>query len=769
MKLPYSVSASSSPSGHHIAISGTRLTWTYPDGGTSFTVNVTVEDNEGNETTCSFTVSGSEDVPVLSCSADSISLTTGSSVSGGARGSNGTTPYSYEITRGPSWLDINSSGNYTGTPTATGSGTLTVQVTDSSGQSTTCSASWSVTESVDELSCSASNVNVRTSSSVSGSASASGGTESYTYSISSGPSWLGINSSTGRYTGTSQSSAGSGTFTVSVSDGDNTTTCSGSWSVTVAPPSLSCSASNISGSTGSSVSGSASASNGSTPYTYSISSGPSWLGINSSTGAYTGNLPSSAGSGTFRVSVTDSAGASTTCSASWSATTPIPTMSFSCGSATTTPSGSWSATVSVTNGTGPFTLSSSTSGVTVSTTSNARRFTVRGTAGSSTGRESYSISGYDSASPRQNASCSGTVTVQNPRVSCSGASSNVYKGQSASGRVSGSGGSGSFSFSKSGGSARITVSSNGSWSFRSTSIESTYTATVRVRDSNEFSNTATCTISVTVENDIPRLSISGTTSGTPGEGLSGTARASGGSGGWTYSGSNITVNSSTGAWSFTIDSDSDAGDTENATISARSSTGERLSRRITFTTLSDVSISVSNSRSLAGISTGATISLSGSNTSGLTVSISSGSSNVSISGRSLTFRRNSTSQIGNSYSYGLRVRDGSTTILTQSFSYSVVPSFSCDTSTVTVARGGTVTRSISVNGPSNLWGRAINPVTWVFIGGTNFRTITFSPAPFATPGSFTFTFGVSGGGRTAYALSSSGTVTDRLSIPVRFT
>ena len=425
-----------------------------------------------------------------------------------------------------------------------------------------------------------------------------------------------------------------------------------------------------------SVSGSASASNGSTPYTYSISSGPSWLGINSSTGAYTGNLPSSAGSGTFRVSVTDSAGASTTCSASWRATTPIPTMSFSCGSVSTTPSSSWSATVSVTNGTGPFTLSSSTSGVTVSTTSNARRFTVRGTAGSSTGRESYSISGYDSASPRQNASCSGTINVQNPRVSCSGASSNVYKNQSASGRVSGSGGSGSFSFSKSGGSARITVTSNGSWSFRSTSIESTDTATVTVRDSNDFSNSATCTISVTVENDRPSLRITGTTSGQPGDSLSGTATASGGSGGWTYSGSNITVNSSTGAWSFTIDSDSDPGDTESATISARSSTGERLSSRLTFTTESDISISVGTDAVQHGSGfENYSVTISGTNASSHTWTVVSGSRYATrINNTTIRLRQN---REGQRVSYALRVFDGSRNIVIQSesFSYVTAPLF----------------------------------------------------------------------------------------------
>jgi hypothetical protein len=140
---------------------------------------------------------------------------------------------------------------------------------------------------------------------------ASGGTSPYTWSLASGtlPAGLNLNAA-GSITGT-PTTAGSSTFTVRVTDSAApaaTVTRSLTITIAAAPTSLSITTAALPGGTvGASYSATLAASGGTTPYTWSLASGTLPPGLTlSATGSISGT-PTTAGTSTFTVRVTDSA------------------------------------------------------------------------------------------------------------------------------------------------------------------------------------------------------------------------------------------------------------------------------------------------------------------------------------------------------------------------------------------------------------------------------------------------------------------------------
>ena len=135
-----------------------------------------------------------------------------------------------------------------------------------------------------------------------------GGTTPYTWSLSSGtlPASLSLNASTGAITGT-PATAGTSNFTVMVTD-SATNTATKPLSITItAAPTLTITTTSLSGGTvDTAYSQTLQAVGGTTPYTWSLSSGtlPAGLSLNASTGAITGT-PTTAGTSNFTVMVTD--------------------------------------------------------------------------------------------------------------------------------------------------------------------------------------------------------------------------------------------------------------------------------------------------------------------------------------------------------------------------------------------------------------------------------------------------------------------------------
>jgi VCBS repeat-containing protein len=137
---------------------------------------------------------------------------------------------------------------------------------------------------------------------------ATGGSGTYTWSITSGslPSGLSLASSTGAITGT-PTTAGTSNVTFKVADGIGTV--SKALSITINPSTLAITTSSLAaGNVGVTYSQTLGASGGTSPYTWTLSSGslPAGLSLNSSTGVISGT-PTGAGTTSATYLVTDSA------------------------------------------------------------------------------------------------------------------------------------------------------------------------------------------------------------------------------------------------------------------------------------------------------------------------------------------------------------------------------------------------------------------------------------------------------------------------------
>ena len=279
-----------------------------PDVGSTIRSAVTATNQCGAATTAV-----SNATAVVQASAPAITTTT---LPGGAQNvaysttlaaSGGIQPYSWSVASGtlPSGLSLNSgTGVISGTPTASGTSSFTVKVTDGNSMTGTQALSITVTPgvSIATTTLPAGEQNIAYSTNL----AASGGTQPYTWSITTGalPSGLSLNSGTGVISGTPTAS-GTSSFTVQVTDANSQNATMGLSIMIATPPSittttLSAGVQNLSYSTTLVANG------GTTPYTWSITSGtlPSGLGLNSSTGVISGT-PTVLGTSSFTVQVTD--------------------------------------------------------------------------------------------------------------------------------------------------------------------------------------------------------------------------------------------------------------------------------------------------------------------------------------------------------------------------------------------------------------------------------------------------------------------------------
>jgi uncharacterized protein (TIGR03437 family) len=242
---------------------------------------------------------------LLTSSSSSVAISTGGSVSGGVTASGGVPPYNFLIGGQPAGITISSGGSLSGSASQAGTFNTAVSVTDSAGNS----ASTSIIINV--LGLTTTILPGGTAGEFySGSVVATGGAGDYSFSASGVPSGMTLSSS-GTLTGITKT-GGTYSLTVIVSSGGVSAT--GAISLTIAKPlpfSIT-SASLPAGTVNVSYSQSPSATGGIPPYTWAISAGSLPQGLSIGTGGIISGTPTTAGTASFTVQATDSAGATAT-------------------------------------------------------------------------------------------------------------------------------------------------------------------------------------------------------------------------------------------------------------------------------------------------------------------------------------------------------------------------------------------------------------------------------------------------------------------------
>jgi hypothetical protein len=426
---PYSWSISSGalPAGLSLSASGTISGTPTASGSFAFSAKVTDSTTPTAQTaTQSLTITIEATVVAVQITTTSVPAgQTGTAYSTTLTATGGTTPYSWSINSGalPAGLTLSSAGTISGTPTANGSSTFTVKVTDSTKptpKTATQSLSITIASTVPAVQITTTSVPAgQTGTAYSTTLAATGGTTPYSWSIGSGSLPAGLTlSSAGTISGT-PTTTGSSTFTVKVTDSTTPTakTATQSLSITISAgvSSVQITTSSIpAGQVGVAYTTQLSASGGTTPYSWSLSSGalPAGMSLAGSTGMFSGT-PTTSGSFTFTIKVTDST--------TPTAQTATKSLTFTVAAAaspvqittTSLPAGqvsvSYSSTMQATEGTAPYSWSlnsgSLPSGLTLSTGG-----LISGTP-TATGTSSFTIKVTDSGSPATTATTSFSITI----------------------------------------------------------------------------------------------------------------------------------------------------------------------------------------------------------------------------------------------------------------------------------------------------------------------------------------------------------------------
>ena len=397
----WSVSAGTLPAGLNIS-PNTGLISGIPTakGTSSFTVQV--KDSLGAIATAAVSITINSPLTLTNTLPNG---TVGIAYSATIDAAGGTTPYACSITAGTLPAGLSLAGcSVSGTPTTAGSSTVTVKVTDSSTPAQSISANETIVIAPSPLNLTNTLPNGTVGVAYSATISASGGTSPYSCSISGTlPAGLSL---TGCVVGGTPTAAGSSTVTVKVTDaGSPAQNVSQVETIVIAPATLVLTSTLPNGTVGVAYSANITAGGGTTPYACSITGTlPGGLSL---TGCAVSGTPTTSGSVTVLVKVTDAGSPAQNASANQPITIAPAALSLTNPLPNGTVGVPYSSLIGATGGVSPYSCSItgglpaglSLSGCTVSgtpTTAGASPITVKVT---------------DSGSPTQNASANETIVI----------------------------------------------------------------------------------------------------------------------------------------------------------------------------------------------------------------------------------------------------------------------------------------------------------------------------------------------------------------------
>jgi len=311
----WSVSGGALPGGLTLTPSTGAITGT-PTASGPFNFTAKVVDSGGGSATQTFSVTITPG-PTISTAPTLPNGTVGvvyTTVTLAATG--GTSPYTWSIIQSAPPAGINldgNSGTLSGTPTASGTSTFTVQVQDA--KSVTATKVFTITIAAGlTITTAPSLPNGTIGQAYTLTLQAAGGTSPYAWQVTTGalPGGLTLGPSSGAITGTPTSN-GTFNFTVQVTDSTNVMATKPFTLIVASGLNITNAPTLPSGVVGGSYSQSLNATGGTSPYTWSVSAGslPGGLTLSPSSGAITGT-PTTGGTFSFTITVTDSASVTAT-------------------------------------------------------------------------------------------------------------------------------------------------------------------------------------------------------------------------------------------------------------------------------------------------------------------------------------------------------------------------------------------------------------------------------------------------------------------------
>jgi len=312
---PYTwqIKSGSLPAGISLASYGTISGWPTAAGSSAFTVAVSDANGRSASTSLTLTVVAPPTITTTGLPGG----IAGAAYSAAVQGTGGTAPYSWSIASGslpPGLILASTTGLISGMPSGSGMYNLNTQMTDINGLSASKAFLMTIVAALNITA--ASLPSGSTGAAYNATLTASGGTTPYSWSVVSGqlPPGLALNTTSGIISGT-PTAAGTYNLGVQVSDAASQS-ASKIFSVLIGVGAcISCqspltitSTSLPAGSINTSYNATLTASGGTTPYTWSVSSGQLPVGITlASSGAISGT-PTTAGSYGFTLQAADSAG-----------------------------------------------------------------------------------------------------------------------------------------------------------------------------------------------------------------------------------------------------------------------------------------------------------------------------------------------------------------------------------------------------------------------------------------------------------------------------